>query len=289
MMNLKIQQYPSAFRSSCWVGATVVEALRLGCASSRRAGMAAKRRQGGQALLEGLVAMLILLMLWVGITWLARFQDMALQTSHASRFAAFSLARDPGYASIGAIRQSYFSGPGHQWKDRRGRDILAAERNEVVLDITRDARLPSGAQPGGPHAAATTLRQEWRLEDAGIASAVVSVNARRPAVSGHAALNEPGAGLSGGLELAQFDSYPLPLVRHTAILLDAGHASSDVGTQVRVAQSDLAWAAAANVSYGLGAKISSAMNTVDGAWRRPQPVFDWLGPWHEIIPEHHLR
>lgn len=271
------------------LGTATVIALHFKHAPSCGKGVMAVRRQSGQALLEGMVAMLVLLALWVGVAWLARFQDMALQASHASRFAAFSLARDPGYASIGAIRQSYFSGPGHQWKDRRGTEILIAGRNEVVLDITRDARLPSGAQPGADHAGATQLRKEWRLEDAGIASAAVRVTAQRAVEQAQSETDRPGAGDSLGLGLRHFDAYSMPLVRHTAILLDAGHASNDRETQVRVAQSDLGWGGAANASYGLGRKISSAMNAVDGAWQRPEPVFDWLGPWHEIIPEHHLR
>lgn len=247
------------------------------------------RRQAGQALVEGMVAMLILLSLWVGVAWLSRFQDIALQTSHASRFAAFSLARDPGYVSIGAIRQSYFSGPSHQWKDRRGNEVLSAGRNEVLLEITRHARLPSGAQPGAAHAEAVTLRQEWLLEDTGIASAAIKVDVQRAALQGQHAADQPNAGDSFGLGLRQFDTYSIPLVRQTAILLGAGHASSDRETQVRVAQSGLGWSSAANASYGLSRKISSVMNAVDGAWRRPEPVFDWLGPWHGVIPEHHLR
>lgn len=270
-------------------GAATVKMLWSGRAPSCGKGVAAMNRQAGQALLEGMVAMLVLLALWVGVAWLARFQDMALQTSHASRFAAFSLARDPAHASLGAIRQSYFSGPAHQWKDRRGNEILDAGRNEVVLDITRDTRLSSGAQPGAAHAGAARLREEWWLEDAGIASATVRVAAHRVAEQVGPAKSQPGAGDSLGLGLRQFDTYSIPLVRHTAILLGAGHASGDRETQVRVAQSDLGWGNAANASYGLGRKVASAMNAVDGAWRRPEPLFDWLDPWHEIIPEHHLR
>lgn len=41
--------------------------------------------QRGQALVEGLVILLVLLVLWVGIAWLGRLQDMGLQAVHGSR------------------------------------------------------------------------------------------------------------------------------------------------------------------------------------------------------------
>src|SRR5690606_21491129 len=47
----------------------------------------------GQAMAEALVVLLALLSVWAGLAWLARYQDMALQTSHASRFAVFSMTR----------------------------------------------------------------------------------------------------------------------------------------------------------------------------------------------------
>lgn len=247
------------------------------------------RRQAGQALLEGMVAMLVLLGLWVAGAWLYRYQDMALQAAHASRFAAFVLTRDAGYASIEPIRQSYFSGPGHQWKDRRGRDFLGAGRGEVTLEITRGLQLPPGAQPGLADSPAALLRQQWQLEDQGVASAAVKVNMRQADMRKTRETTQPMVEDTFGLGLRQFDSYPAPLVRHTAILLDAGHASDDQEVQARVALSSLGWRAAAEVSHGLGKTVSSAMNKVDGAWRRPKPVFDWLGPWQGAIPEHHLR
>ena len=237
--------------------------------------------QGGQALLEGAVVMLVLLSAWVASAWLLRFQDMALQASHASRYAAFSLSRHPDYRPVDVLRQSYFMGPGHQWQDRRGHQILSASRSEITLQVTRDARLSSAAQPGGAHADVQRLRREWLLEDAGIFSAQVAAAPQAVAVTG----SLPNASFGAGLR--QFDAYYPRLVRHTAILSGAGHASSDRDTQLRLGQSALAWGNAA-ASSALGRQVAAAVTAVDGAWKRPAPVFDWLEAWQGMVPEQHF-
>ncbi|TAL77075.1 MAG: hypothetical protein EPN76_09470 [Burkholderiaceae bacterium] len=240
-------------------------------------------RQSGQALLEGAVALLVLLVFFVGCAWLARFQDMALQASHASRFAAFSLSRDPGYSPLETLRESYFSGATHQWHDRRGGSLLSSGRSEVELVIRRSARLAAQAQPGGAYAGVTSLRREWQIEDAGIISASVAV---APSIS--AATKPLGSNNQVGSLLRQFDAYYPRLVRHTAILSGAGHAPDDRAVQDRVAQSDTGWSGAAENSYALARQISSGMAGVDKAWRRLTPVLDWLGPLQGHVPEHHL-
>jgi hypothetical protein len=240
-------------------------------------------RQSGQALLEGAVALLVLLVFFVGCAWLARFQDIALQASHASRFAAFSLSRDPGYSPLETLRESYFSGRTHQWRDRRGGSLLSSGRSEVELVILRSARLAAQAQPGGDHAGVTRLRHEWQIEDEGIISASVAVAPNIPAATKPLRSNNQFGSL-----LRQFDIYYPRLVRHTAILSGAGHAPDDRGVQDRVAQSDTGWSGVAENSYALARQISSGMAGVDKAWRRSTPVLDWLGPWQGHVPEHHL-
>ena len=239
--------------------------------------------QRGQALIEGLIALLVLLSCWVAVAWLARFQDMALQASHASRFAAFSLTRHSDAYPIDAIRRHYFSGSAHQWTDRHGRQLLSANRPEVALQITRDSSLPSGAQPGGDADYALRLRQGWEIEDRGIVRSLVTVAPKAPLQSVQPTNDSLKVGLS------QFDrAYPI-MSRHTAILTGAGHASGDADTQQRVAGSDLGWANSANNSYSHGERIFSRMHGVDKAWGRTDPQFDWLNPWGGAIPEHHLN
>lgn len=129
----------------------------------------------GQALVEGLVALSVLLLLWVAIGWLARWQDVALQASNASRFAAFSLTRNPAAQPLAQSRLHFFSGSSHQWNDRRGRPLLSQDRAEVSFDLRRVPTLAAHAQPGGELAYAQSLRLDWPIEDTGVASAYISV------------------------------------------------------------------------------------------------------------------
>jgi hypothetical protein len=240
------------------------------------------QRQRGQGLLEGLVVLLVLLSAWVAIAWIARWQDMALQATHASRFAAFSSTRHPDSMPIEPIRKHFFSGSAHQWTDRAGRELLSPERGEVSLIVNRYRELSSSAQPGGSERDAVQLRKEWAIEDAGIVSAVVRVAPQT--LLGTA----PGKTDSLKIGLDQFDEHYPVLSRHTAILSGAGHASDDLDTQSRIASSVFAWSDSASRSYTLGRRVSSVMSKVDNGWGRPSPQFDWLSPWNGAVPDRHL-
>jgi hypothetical protein len=257
------------------------------CILSRSAapGQPKKNAEKGQALIEGVVVLLALLSLWVAIPWLSRFQDIALQASHASRFAAFSMTRNRAAMPVQQIREHYFSGPAHQWADRRGQALLSLDKSEVSLKISAGAALAAQAQPGGSAQLAQLLRSDWRLEDSGIINAHVSV-----ALPAFQVLATPAASGSDSIKagISQFDKgYPV-VSRHTAILAGAGHASSDTDTQIRVSESGLGWSDSAQRSYALGRKIESRMAPVDQAWGRPAPVFDWLLPWAAEVPEFHI-
>jgi len=235
---------------------------------------------GGQALAEALLAMLALLSLWVGAAWLARYQDIALQASHASRFAAFAVTRHADARPLDDIHRHFFSGPGHRWADRRGRQILQPGRPEVRLHVDRHAHLGPQAQPGALNSQALALRPQWQIEDAGIVTAAVAVSARGGTDASHAA-----SFMSG---LRDFDlAYPR-LSRHTAILAGAGHAGGDVQAQQRVASAPQAWREAAQASQSAGRQAAPVMGRVDHGWGRPPPDFDWLAPWTGAVPPQHL-
>ncbi|NYT61219.1 pilus assembly protein [Alcaligenaceae bacterium] len=237
--------------------------------------------QQGQALVEGLVVLLALMSLWVGVSWLARFQDMALQASHASRYAAFSLSRNLEANIENDMRRHFFSGPAHQWSDRRGKRLLSSALDEIDVQTHRQTALAVQAQPGGALLHAQALRQDWRLDDTGVLAVQLSAAPRLGLASLHNNLPADG--------LAYFDSQNLLLQRHTSLLTGAGHAADDMAVQQTVANSSLAWSNSANSSYVHGKKIASAMTAVDAGWGRPQPVFDWLEPWSGHVPESHLR
>jgi hypothetical protein len=231
-------------------------------------------------LVEGIVALMALLSLWVGISWLARLQDMALQATHASRYAAFAFSRNPQADIETDVRRHHFSGPTHLWADRAGNRLLSDGLGEVVLRFDRHAVLAEQAQAGGDAHDAQVLRRDWRIQDTGIVDSQITVAPLSKLPSRPAALSITGLGY--------FDSQLPVLRRHTAILADAGHASGDTQAQQRVADSGLAWADSANASYAQGNKIADAMISVDAAWDRAQPIFDWLGPWAGHVPDTHL-
>jgi len=240
--------------------------------------------QSGQALIEAVAALLALLVLFTAMSWIARFQDMALQAGHASRFAAFSLARGSAEEAPDTIRRHYFSGPSHQWADRRGRPLLSGQESEVSMRILPGPALAAEAQPGGGHPQAGRLRHEWLLED-GAAAARVIVMPRPPGVA-------PRAAEAGGPTrdwLSPFDLWYPALSRHTSILYGAGHAPGDQAAQTITGGSVLAWRDSATRSYHLGRDIQRRAQPIDAGWSRPDPVFDWLQPWAEAIPDHHLR
>ncbi|WP_397473067.1 hypothetical protein [Pusillimonas sp.] len=234
--------------------------------------------QAGQALAEALLALSALLLVWAAVAWLGRYQDMALQASHASRYTAFAEARGEAPAPD-IVRRHYFFGPTHRWSDRRG-ELLLADKNQVALELSRGPHLEAVAQPGQAVSHAQNLREQWGVADAGIVDARISVGfPSRQAHNGP----EKRAFMSG---LRDFDGYPV-LVRHTSILKGAGHAAGDAQAQQRVAGSALAWGDAASISYGLAQQIKTVMKPVDAGWRRPDPTQDWLGSWAGDVPEWH--
>ncbi|OWT54459.1 hypothetical protein [Candidimonas nitroreducens] len=217
--------------------------------------------------------------LWVGTAWLLRWQDIAMQAQHASRYAAFAASRDADAQPLEDIRHGYFAGSAHMWRDRRGASLLSSGRSEVSLQLARGQALGAAAQPGGEHPDAGDLRQGWRIEDAGVVTARVGVAAGSPAPAG-------APSVSG---LAQYDAWRPNIRRHAAILVGAGHASSDAQAQLRVAGSGLGWLDPADRSYALGRQVQAWAGGLDRPWGRTAPVFDWLGPWAGRVPQQHLR
>lgn len=233
-------------------------------------------RQHGQAMLEGILVLWVLACLWVAIIWLGQLQDIALSAQHASRHAAFTLARNPASDWGNSIRQHHFAGPAHQWTDRR----LSMVNPELVhAHLDTEAHLPQSAQPGGERADAESLRRSWGIQDGGIVTARLRV---APAVLPRSNSHQDWAS-----SLNEFNTYPT-LRRHTAILVAAGHASSDAQVPHIVGRSSLAWSDSADASYEIGRRIDNAMSRVDAAWRRSRPMFDWLGPWAGDVPESRL-
>lgn len=232
------------------------------------------RAQGGQALVEGFLAMLVLASIWVAVAWLGHLQDMALSVQDASRYAAFAYTRNPAVDTDHGIRAQYFQGAARRWNDRSGNPMLDSPLHQVRIIWDRTSTLSQAAQPGGNEVMAESMRNGWGIQDGGIVNAFVYAS------PGSEVVNGVGASLLG---LEDFNDYP-QLRRHTALLEGARHAANDAQVQQIAAQSALAWSDSAQASVTIGRKVDAAMAAVDAAWHRARPVFDWLGPWAGHVP-----
>lgn len=225
-------------------------------------------RQSGQAIVEGLVVLGVLSSLWLGVAWLGRLQDVALQVGHASRHQAFALShqgQEPDGLAIEPL-------PGQSWQTRRGEAFLDVEvmQSSFVLDAR-----PSSLQLGGDAPATAAVQQDLQLGDRGVW--VVSVYRQT------AGEEQPG------MDLQNFDRLRLGINRHTAIMRGTGAAVSDGAVQSRLAQAASVWAAQAERSIALGEQISGRMQAVDAAWGRADFKPDWLELWTGWVPAHHLN
>jgi len=217
--------------------------------------------QQGQALAEGMLVLLLAGLLWAAIVYVGQLQDVAVQAQHASRVAAFAAAHDTLSTDTQALRQAHFAGAAHRWRDHAGRRLLPDPDAQVSLRLMQQAPLPTQAQPGQTDADATRLRQEWRLDDAGLVHAAVAIPVQVP-----------------------FQRAGMTIRRHTAILRDAGHSPDAGSAQRRVGESAYAWADAARRSRTAGQHVQKMLEPVDAGWHRPSPSYDWLMPWAGEYP-----
>lgn len=241
-----------------------------------------RKLQSGQALAEGLVVMLALLLFFVAIAWLGRLLSISLQASHASHYGAFQLSRDIPDINKAELDERFLLGPENNWHDRRANELL--DSHAIAVKVERAEKLDATMQPGANHEQATLLRKGWKIEDQGIARMSLAVT---PLFT--AARKQPEAGVALGLGLDFFDHFSLTIRRQTSILTGAGHAASDQEAHKHVSLSPEGWQNAAGLSYESGRKVQSYAQSVDAPWNRPQPVFDWLQPWQGQLPAHHLE
>ena len=85
------------------------------------------KEQSGQSVVEALVLFLVLIMMFMAIPWLGRLSDIGLQQANASRYAAFQLTRHDEGIDENDLKQRYFLGEDHQWKDRANNDLLTSD------------------------------------------------------------------------------------------------------------------------------------------------------------------
>lgn len=237
-------------------------------------------RQRGQAVVEGMVVALGLVVLWVAIAWLAHYQDAALAASHASRFAAFVATRTEPDAALPDLTAAFFTGAAYRWHDRKGKRVIDFEKDLRVVS-TRLTPLSTLAQPAQDAKHGASLRRDWHVGDQGILQ--VQVHLSFP--PREEALSPLGLGLLG---LNTFDQAYPSLTRSTAILTGSGHAGSDEAVQTRLGDAQLAWASAHRQSLSAARAAEARAGTVDTAWNRPGMDDDWIFPWSGYVPEYYL-
>ncbi|MGB6008081.1 hypothetical protein [Castellaniella sp.] len=228
--------------------------------------------QGGQALAEALVVLAALAGLCLGIAWLGRTQDAALQLSHASRQAAFAWAlQDLPAVDLSSQAKADSLAPGQRGRTRSGAALLP-DGMHVRLDA-----LPGwqGRRPGDPVPGAADIRRELELGDETLWR--LRAHART-------------AGQDRTLgDLRDFDDQALFLQRHTAIMRGAGAAADDAAVQGALGGSGQVWGQAWQAAQAAGSDVDRRLQGVDAAWGRERPRWDWLGPWTGRVPERHLQ
>lgn len=221
----------------------------------------------GQALAEATIILMALVVLWVSATWLFRLQDMALQTTHASRYAAFSAARGVDANTVQhKIRQHFYTGPAHQWGTLRTEQWLSEVRDEV-----RVIRYPDLA-----YSASDSSRHQTDLVSGHLSP--WSVDGPQWA-TGHVTLQPR--------QLA--DRWAPSIIRQQGILVGAGHGKGDHDVLARLGLSEQGWSDSADRSVATGQGLAAVLQPLDAGWNRAQASFDWLSPWEGAIPEQYLQ
>lgn len=236
--------------------------------------------QHGQALVEAFVVLLAAAVLWMAIAWLGRIQDVSLQASHAARHLAFQATRLPAPDTV-VLPDAFFNGSRPMWRGERGQPLIGTVLAHPHARAGSVGVLSVYGQPGRNDADAGQLRKDWNIADTGIVVAGVSLRPLAP--------DAPVSATDKAPILSSFDRYVPTISRHTAILWGAGHATSDGAAAGRLAASGLAWAGPADASKSLGQRVAGGAAPVDAAWGRPDPVFDWLQPWADYLPQQYLQ
>lgn len=198
-------------------------------------------RQHGQAIVEMLVVLVAILLLFWGLVWLQRWQQIKLQTQHHAALQAFKFSQsyELEQATLGtAYLAGLYSPIAHTERSERHalgvmpdlHPFLAVARQEGVMGST----------------------QRWRF-----------------------------------ISVAQGES--MRLQSQTSIWVGAGHANDADQAVARLAGSTSLWQYAQKNSQAAITARSPLLLPVDMAWGRKSPDTNWLRPWQESVPAHHLQ
>jgi hypothetical protein len=236
----------------------------------------------GQALVEALVGMAALAVLLLLLSMVDRVQDLGLRASHASRYLALALTRrDSGPELQREVVDRFFDPRGNRWVTRHGISMIDEAGGNVRVRQEVGDMSPE-SQIGAGHADAGVLRNELLFRDKGIMTGRVELVPRMGPGADH------GPQIEGILGLLAWDRMHLTVPRHTSILTGPGHAGDDRAVTARIASSDHAWRLAASRSEQAGRRATASLRSLDAPWDRPEPDFDWLRAWEDVVPEDRL-
>jgi hypothetical protein len=226
-----------------------------------------RRAQTGQALTEALVVMAVFIVLVQALVWLWRAHAVAVSSQHASAHAAFLFTRAASNSVSASSDTALVGTEALSWLEKQASVVSHTGGLNAALGLDAIYSMPSS---GSSSAAvqADRLASQWLANDRRVHRATVNVD-----IPGFAPLQAP-----------QGSHVPLRLRRFTAILANAGHASSDASAQHRLGQSSDGWADAAQTSYALSRRIHDSVAAIDAAWDRPVLLSEWLSHWHAVAP-----
>lgn len=237
----------------------------------------------GQAMIEGLLVLGVLVILFWAVAWVGRQLDLVQHLAHASRHAVFVDAIAPGAAPPAAEVLTDFWLVG-RLAGAAGHAAAAPGAGLVLPGSVQwglaQSPLSARAQPGGTLPSAQALRRDWALEDPGLRQRTAEVRLRELsfARSGVIAALRPAAATNPG---------GITLRRSTVLAAGAGASVDDTDTTRRLAQGEAGWAAAATASREVGQQLQSGLQPLEGGWGRAAPQWDWLGKWQHLRPDPH--
>lgn len=239
----------------------------LGRVGVARAGFA------GQAMVEALLGLGLLVVLFWAVSVLGRQLDLVQQLAHASRHAVFLDAAGEWDEALEQTLLEDFWLAGHEQRWRTPQSLSLVVPGSARWQTGRSS-LPSAAEIGGTQRDAAQLRPEWALQDTGVYQrhAQVSLRGFRVWV--------PGAGSDSAKAMMP----ALVLQRQTSLVAGAGATSSDEETSKRLEHGPSGWAKAAERSRDLGQTATHLLSPLEQGWGRPTPRWDWVSSWQHQRP-----
>lgn len=214
-------------------------------------------KQQGQALVEMLVVVTVLLLLGAVLLWLQRWQQIKLQTQHHAALSAFRYAATHELGPAPEFLPDYLTGlhsPLTHQLLRQQQLLLRPQFWQPLVSAHSDALLGARARSLFTVQALELAQQQelaWGLG--------------RPRLMG----------------LMQVQS-------QTAIEVGSGAAHGAQQSTERLAAHQRLWRYATLPSQAAFTQLTPLLRPVDSAWSRADPDLHWLTPWQDSVPKPYL-